>query len=383
MDTILIGTLCRLGDQVTVLQIRELERYTENMLVFPSFHIDVDRHDVIALYSSMNVRSTLIAMLTGRLPLSSGEIRVTGVLYSSNKKAYLSQLGLLLLDEGLYERLTVKENFTFYKKLYESAAAIDFVIRTIKLEKQVKMPLSKLSLSEKRRVQYARLLFQDPALFVFEEPDQNVDNETKLVFQKMVRMLGESGKSVLVLTGNMDTALSVTSQVYRLDEKGLKAFDVQDTQESHIPSPSPSSTLPESQTSLIVEEEVEETEEDVVEPVIQLVRFEKIPTRMNDKIILFNPPEIDYIESSEGQSILYIKGEMYPTTFKINELEERLHSYGFFRCHRSYIVNLQKVREVVTYTRNSYSLILDDDLKSAVPLSKTKMAELKEMIGLK
>lgn len=363
---------------MTVLQIRELERYTENMLVFPPFHIEVARHDVIALYSSMNVRDTLLSMLTGRLPISSGEIRLNGAVYSNNKKAYLSQLGLLLLEEGLYERLTVKENFIFYKNLYGSEAAIDDVIRTIKLEKKVNMRLSKLSLSEKRRVQYARLLFQDPALFVFEEPHQNVDNETKLVFQKMVRMLGDSGKSVLVLTGNMETALSVTAKVYRLDEKGLKAFDVQDTQDSHNSLLSQSSTHQENQSSLIVEEEAREEE-----PVVQLVRFEKIPTRMNDKIILFNPPEIDYIESSEGQSILFIKGEMYPTTFKINELEERLQTYGFFRCHRSYIVNLQKVREVVTYTRNSYSLILDDELKSAVPLSKTKMAELKEMMGLK
>ncbi|BBH18757.1 ABC transporter [Paenibacillus baekrokdamisoli] len=371
---------------MTVLQIIELESYTENMLVFPPFHIEVARHDVIAIYSSMNVRNTLLAMLTGRLPLSSGEIRLNGAVYSSNKKAYLSQLGLLQLEEGLYERLTVKENFIFYKNLYGSEAAIDAVIRTIKLEMKVNMRVSKLSLSEKRRVQYARLLFQDPALFVFEEPDQNVDNETKLVFQKMVRMLGDSGKSVLVLTGNMETALSVTSQVYRLDEKGLKAFDVQDTPDNHNPLPSPSSTHQENQSNLIVE--VDALEEAVVEageeePVVQLVRFEKIPTRMNDKIILFNPPEIDYIESSEGQSILFIKGEMYPTTFKINELEERLQTYGFFRCHRSYIVNLQKVREVITYTRNSYSLILDDELKSAVPLSKTKMAELKEMMGLK
>ena len=67
----------------------------------------------------------------------------------------------------------------------------------------------------------------------------------------------------------------------------------------------------------------------------------------------------------------------------MNELEERLLPYGFFRCHRSYIVNLQKVREVITWTRNSYSLVLDDRAKSNIPLSKGKMAELKEMIGLK
>ena len=74
------------------------------------------------------------------------------------------------------------------------------------------------------------------------------------------------------------------------------------------------------------------------------VRFEKIPTKVNEKIVLFNPPEIDYIESNEGQSFLHIKGESFPSVSTLNELEARLLPFGFFRCHRSYIVNLQKVK---------------------------------------
>ena len=34
--------------------------------------------------------------------------------------------------------------------------------------------------------------------------------------------------------------------------------------------------------------------------------------------------------------------------------------YGFFRCHRSYLVNMQKVQEVVRWTRNSYALRLEN-----------------------
>ena len=100
-------------------------------------------------------------------------------------------------------------------------------------------------------------------------------------------------------------------------------------------------------------------------------------------MILFDPPEIDYIESSEGQSHIFIRGESFPTMFTLHELEDRLHYFGFFRCHRSYIVNLQKVREVITWTRNSYSLILDDKNTTSIPLSKTKMTQLKDMLGLK
>ncbi|HLQ41008.1 MAG TPA: LytTR family DNA-binding domain-containing protein, partial [Tetragenococcus sp.] len=105
--------------------------------------------------------------------------------------------------------------------------------------------------------------------------------------------------------------------------------------------------------------------------------------KVNEKIILFDPPEIDYIESHAGQSNVCLNGEFFPTTFTLTELEEKLKPEGFFRCHRSYIVNLQKVKEVITWTRNSFSFILNDQSKSSIPLSKTKMTELKEMLDLK
>lgn len=350
-----------MGDVVNLLEIRGLESFAEHTLVFPAFQLEVGPHDVTALYTSMNVRHALLANLAGKLPVSSGEIRVNGETCAGNRKRYFSQIGFLFLNDGLYERLTVKEYFFFCKKLYGSALDVEDTIRSTKLETKARTRISQLNPSEKRRVQFARILLQDPSLFVFEEPDQNVDNETRLVLQRIVARLRELGKGVLVLTGSMETALGMTDKVYRLDEKGLKAFDIQERREAEA-----EADVPEEELS-----------------VQQLVRFEKIPARMNDKMILFNPPEIDYIESNEGQTHLYIDGEAYPSTFKINELEDRLRTHGFFRCHRSYIVNLQKVREVVTFTRNSYSLVLDDRVKSSVPLSKTKMAELKEMMGLK
>ncbi|WP_342565793.1 LytTR family transcriptional regulator DNA-binding domain-containing protein [Paenibacillus sp. FSL R7-0345] len=341
----------------------------------------------------MNVRAVLLGILTGKLPVAEGEIRINGHTYTGHIRQAVPETGFLLLEEGEYTRLTVKENLRFYSKLYGYGRPVEEVMRIVRLDAKAGVRLSALSHSERKRVQYARLIIQDAQLLVCEEPDQNVDNETKLVFRRLVQQLCGSGKAVLILTGNMETALSITNRVYRLDEKGLQAFDIQDQEEqaaeSAVPEPSFIQSADETESSrkedgqpdgdIVKEEEAAEE----IEQTLQLFRFEKIPTRMNDKIILFNPPEIDYVESSDGQTQLSIGGELYPTAFKINELQERLHSYGFFRCHRSYLVNLQKVREVITFTRNSYSLVLDDVAKTSVPLSKTKMAELKEMMGLK
>lgn len=359
---------------MSVLSIKQLESYTEHSVVFPAFTMEVSRHEAVALHTGMNARTVLLGILTGKLPVAEGEITINGHIYIGRIRQAVPEIGFLLLEEGEYTRLTVKENLRFYSKLYGYGRPVEEVMRMVRLDTKAGVRLSALSHSERKRVQYARLIIQDLQLLVCEEPDQNVDNETKLVFRRLVQQLCDSGKAVLILTGNMETALSVTNRIYRLDEKGLQSFDIQDQEEQ-------TAGAAEAEPDLL--DIAGEAAAEGIEQTLQLFRFEKIPTRMNDKIILFNPPEIDYVESSDGQTQLSIGGELYPTAFKINELEERLHSYGFFRCHRSYLVNLQKVREVITFTRNSYSLVLDDAAKTSVPLSKTKMAELKEMMGLK
>ena len=339
---------------MAILSIQNLEKHYEDTILFPEFNLMIHEKEIIAIYSSLNVRKILLTMLIGKSPTLGGEILVKGQAFPKNKEKYFGQIGILFFDEGLYERLTVMDHFKFYKKINESNQTIDQILKLTQLDAKKNIKVRNLSNSEQRRVLFARLLFQNPMLFVFEEPEINVDVETKRIFLNITEKLQQDGKAVLVLTGNMESAITVADQVYRLDESGLQAIEM-------------------------------ETEEKTVTEEIKTesIQFNKIPTKVNEKIVLFDPPEIDYIESHDGQSNVYVKGEAFPTNFTLNHLEERLQPYGFFRCHRSYIVNLQKVREVITWTRNSYSLVLDDEPKSSIPLSKTKMAELKDMLGLK
>ena len=337
------------------LRFTNVEKRLNDSLIFPAFNLYIRDKEVTAVYSSLNVRETLLHMLTGKASVAIGEISIKDIDIS---KVNLAEVGFLFLDEGLYERLTVADQLHFYRKLYNSDESIPLIIRKVHLEEQRNVRTKKLSNSEQRRVLFAKLLIQNPTLFIIEEPDQNIDIETQRIFILIIERLRNEGKSVLILTSNMQSAITTSDRVFKLDESGLQEIQV-------------------------AKESSAEQIDEVVQEEIQPVRFEKIPTKVNEKIVLFDPPEIDYIESNDGQTFLHIKGEEFPTMFTLKELEERLQYFGFFRCHRSYIVNLQKVREVITWTRNSYSLVLDDEEKSTIPLSKSKMSELKAMLGLK
>lgn len=192
-------------------------------------------------------------------------------------------------------------------------------------------------------------------IHILEEPFQNLDVETKRIVDIVITALKEKGYIVYLLANSLENLLSSSEHLYRLDSTGLEPLDLQ--------------------------EERKETEK-ALEPESQLIKLEKIPTKLNDKFILFNPPEIDYIESVDGLVNVYVSGDAFPCTLTLNDLEQRLVPFGFFRCHRSYIVNLQKVREIVTWTKNSYSLILSENERTHVPLSKSKLVELKKIVGI-
>ena len=112
------------------------------------------------------------------------------------------------------------------------------------------------------------------------------------------------------------------------------------------------------------------------------VRVCKIPAKADAATLLFDPREIDFIESANKQNHVSVRGSLYPTPLTMDELDEELSRFGFFRCHRSYIVNAQRVAKVERYTRNSFNLTLNDANRTSLPLSKGRAQELHERLGL-
>jgi ABC-2 type transport system ATP-binding protein len=94
-----------------------------------------------------------------------------------------------------------------------------------------------------------------------------------------------------------------------------------------------------------------------------------------------NPTDILYADVEGGRAFLQTAEGRLPTQFTLSELDQRLGRSGFFRAHRGYLVNLQHVKEVIPYTRNSFSLRLDDAAGTKIPLSKSAAAELRELLG--
>lgn len=348
-----------------LLQFYQLEKSIGNTVLFSEINLDVNKGDAVAIHCNTDIGHSLIQIMIGQLPLSHGKILLSGASLNTNFKLLSNRIGISFLNESVYERLTVKAYLQFFKNLYQVPIQIDHILQLVGLTEKSTVSNQKLTFSEKKRLLIARAIIHQPELVILEEPDQNVDIESKLIIKRVIDYVTSQGSAVLITTSNLESAITLTNNVYRLNETGLKELDVMDEEQS--------------------EESVSQVNKDVIEDefiTLNQISINKIPAKVDEKIILFDPTEIDYIESNDGISHLHVKGEVFPSSYTLSELFERLQPFGFFRCHRSYIVNLQKVREVITWTRNSYSLILEDSQKSSIPLSKGKLNDLKQIIGL-
>lgn len=111
-------------------------------------------------------------------------------------------------------------------------------------------------------------------------------------------------------------------------------------------------------------------------------RINKITGLLDNKMFVISLDDIYYIEVDEKDSLIYTKDAVYTSKVKISKLEEILPKEKFYRTHRSYIVNLDKIVEVEPWFNSTYVLKIAD-LKFKVPVSRNKVKEFKELLIIK
>ena len=66
----------------------------------------------------------------------------------------------------------------------------------------------------------------------------------------------------------------------------------------------------------------------------------------------------------------------------LEELLDSLDPNLFWRAHRSYLVNINRIKEVVPWFKSSYQLRMDDKKQTEIPVSRAQTKRLRELFGL-
>jgi two-component system LytT family response regulator/two-component system response regulator LytT len=107
-----------------------------------------------------------------------------------------------------------------------------------------------------------------------------------------------------------------------------------------------------------------------------------IPVEHKGKTILVDEKNIIYLYADNDYTFIKTNKEKYLTRFTLKDLERRLNPHLFFRCHRSYLINIKKAREVVPMMNGTLILVVDDTEKSEVPVSRSQAKTIRSLLGM-
>lgn len=101
--------------------------------------------------------------------------------------------------------------------------------------------------------------------------------------------------------------------------------------------------------------------------------------RHREGVSFVNLQDILLVQREDRTTVLYTAdGERYVTGDSLTEMEERLPKDAFFRCHKSYIINLNHIKDITPYGRWTYVVRLEGTRHDAL-ITHEKYEELERM----
>lgn len=118
-----------------------------------------------------------------------------------------------------------------------------------------------------------------------------------------------------------------------------------------------------------------------------VIRTNKLAVDDGAHIMLIDIDSINYITGESGRLDVHTDSGKYGSNKTLTELQERLKGTSLFRVHRSYIVNLNKVQEVIPWFKGTYWLRLPQQTAKGqelidIPVSKAQVKLIKELLGI-
>lgn len=164
-------------------------------------------------------KTTLIKILTGQLRAETGSSFINGVDSRELKGKDYCNIGIMMDNFGLYERLTCFENLKIFARLYGiKNESIYRALKEVGLSDAEKTAASKLSKGMKNRLRLARAVLTEPDIIFLDEPTSGLDPATAAEIQGLILAKKKEGKTIFLTTHNMAEAEKLCDSIALLSD---------------------------------------------------------------------------------------------------------------------------------------------------------------------
>ena len=214
-----------------MIEIKNLKKEYADVTPLNDINVTINDGDVISIIGPSGTgKSTFIRCInllekptSGHIIFNGEDITEKGV----DIKKIRQKMGMVFQSFNLFNHLTVIENLMIPMMDLMKTTKQEAYDKGVELLKQVGMADKMLSYpdelsgGQKQRVAIARTLCMDPEVILLDEPTSALDPTMVSEVQAVIRDLSRSGKTMLIVTHEMNFARAISNRVFYMDEGGI------------------------------------------------------------------------------------------------------------------------------------------------------------------
>jgi ABC-2 type transport system ATP-binding protein len=215
-----------------ILEVEELVKKYGDFTAVKGISFNVEEGEIFGLLGPNGAGKTQsISMITGVIPPTSGNVRISGHDILKEPQVVKQQTGLVPQDLALYQTLSARANLMFFGRIYglggkELRQRVEDVLRIVALTERADQAIDKYSGGMKRRVNIAAGLVHQPRLLFLDEPTVGVDPQSRNnIFESVQHLNRERGMSIVYTSHYMEEVELLCNRVAIVDQGQIIALD--------------------------------------------------------------------------------------------------------------------------------------------------------------
>lgn len=173
-------------------------------------------------------KSTTMKILTGIVEADGGTAEVFGMDAVKQRHSIRRRVGYVPQAITLYEKLSARDNLTFFGEMYglhgkQLKQRITEVLQLVGLANKAKAAVQTFSGGMKRRINMAAAMLHEPQLLILDEPTVGIDPQSRNHIFEMIRSLKSAGVTIIYSTHYMEEVEALCDEVAIIDQGEVAA----------------------------------------------------------------------------------------------------------------------------------------------------------------
>ncbi len=153
-------------------------------------------------------KTTTLKMLTGLLYPSNGSVRVLNTIPVERKYNFLRKIALVMGNKsGLSWDLSARQSFDLFESIYdlkheEAVKTVDNLAKILEVERNLDMPIRKLSLGQRLKMELIGAIMHNPEVVFLDEPTLGLDVVAKRNIREFLKKINKEKGVTIILTSH-------------------------------------------------------------------------------------------------------------------------------------------------------------------------------------